>query len=289
MKKRFLLTFVLLVSTQAFAFLSTGHRLVAMIAYDHLTPHTKAAIRKIFPKRKSRSLRQQFISSSTWADRIKFQGITQYNSWHYVDKPIIRHGVKAKKSAPPNLATQLPFLVYELDKPKLTQHQKLFYLKMLIHLVGDAHQPLHASELYSLRFPYGDKGGNLYKIKVRYARNLHRYWDSGLNGFGKPLRHYPASYKELKAKRKSTQRLYRRIQHAYPYATYGRPARDLQSSTWINESYKIAKKQAYNVRYRGRPSAKYIKQNRRVIKRQIALAGYRLAFVLNSIFDKKSA
>ena len=56
-----------------------------------------------------------------------------------------------------------------------------FNLRLLIHYLGDVHQPLHSSELYSYDFPNGDRGGNSFLIKSDtnpIVTNLHMFWDS---------------------------------------------------------------------------------------------------------------
>ena len=51
---------------------------------------------------------------------------------------------------------------------------KAFALKILIHLIGDLHQPMHVSHAE-------DKGGNDIAIKFEgFADNLHGLWDYGL-------------------------------------------------------------------------------------------------------------
>ncbi len=53
-------------------------------------------------------------------------------------------------------------------------------MRYLIHILGDIHQPLHASTLVSKRFPNGDQGGNLFLIKYNQnIDNLHKLFDSG--------------------------------------------------------------------------------------------------------------
>lgn len=44
---------------------------------------------------------------------------------------------------------------------------KSLMLLILIHVVGDLHQPLHNAQLVSRDFPYGDKGGNLFKVDYK--------------------------------------------------------------------------------------------------------------------------
>jgi hypothetical protein len=54
-----------------------------------------------------------------------------------------------------------------------------FALRMLIHYVGDLHQPLHAVAEVDSTYPSGDKGGNAEAIpSICGAANLHAVWDS---------------------------------------------------------------------------------------------------------------
>ena len=58
-----------------------------------------------------------------------------------------------------------------------------FHLRLLIHYIGDIHQPLHTSSRYTKEYPNGDEGGNYYKVsekKVSEIKNLHMLWDSVL-------------------------------------------------------------------------------------------------------------
>jgi len=52
---------------------------------------------------------------------------------------------------------------------------------MLIHLVGDLHQPCHAFTLFSEQFPNGDRGCNSIKLKNKKdAKSLHAVWDKSI-------------------------------------------------------------------------------------------------------------
>ena len=56
-----------------------------------------------------------------------------------------------------------------------------FHLRLLIHYIGDIHQPLHASSRYTKDYPEGDEGGNAFKVHVNASEqitNLHALWDS---------------------------------------------------------------------------------------------------------------
>ena len=54
-------------------------------------------------------------------------------------------------------------------------------LRLIIHYVGDVHQPLHAAALVDSKYPSGDQGGNAEKIPSKDGvSDLHFVWDSVL-------------------------------------------------------------------------------------------------------------
>jgi hypothetical protein len=74
---------------------------------------------------------------------------------------------------------------YERNMPQVSWDlSDSFHLRLLIHYIGDIHQPLHASSRYTYAFPKGDEGGNGLRINVTNAgkgetpQNLHSLWDS---------------------------------------------------------------------------------------------------------------
>ena len=53
--------------------------------------------------------------------------------------------------------------------------------RLMIHIIGDIHQPLHTATLFSAEFPKGDMGGNLFEIiylKKKSYKELHEFWDA---------------------------------------------------------------------------------------------------------------
>lgn len=60
-----------------------------------------------------------------------------------------------------------------------------FNLRLLIHYVGDIHQPMHAVNRYTPEFPDGDAGGNLFNVTYSQTiHELHGLWDSGIGKYG---------------------------------------------------------------------------------------------------------
>jgi len=61
----------------------------------------------------------------------------------------------------------------------VVEDQKAFALRLIIHYVGDIHQPLHATALVDSHYPKGDAGGNFEHIPAQDGvTNLHSVWDS---------------------------------------------------------------------------------------------------------------
>ena len=59
-----------------------------------------------------------------------------------------------------------------------------YALRLLIHYVGDVHQPLHSTSRVNAEFPAGDRGGNSFPLPNHYAaNNLHSVWDSVIYEF----------------------------------------------------------------------------------------------------------
>ena len=60
-------------------------------------------------------------------------------------------------------------------EPELAQS---YALRLLIHYVGDIHQPFHSEANFSPEFPDGDKGANLFELPYHYnADELHAVFD----------------------------------------------------------------------------------------------------------------
>ena len=152
-----------------------GHRVVGEIASVYLTPKAKTEVQKILGT-------ETVALASVWADFIKSDTSFKYlNVWHYIDveKGLDHSGMKdaLQKDTTANAYTKMIFLIRQLKNKKLSQPEKQMYLRLLIHIIGDVHQPFHVSAT-------GDRGGN--DIKVLWFNgnsNIHRVWDEQLIEF----------------------------------------------------------------------------------------------------------
>lgn len=260
----------------------TGHEVVALIAYQHLDGPTKQQVdhltRLMFG---SRSPEYRFLLAAAWPDMIKRQDVTAFNQWHFISLPYVIDNTPAKPPSLQNVVWAVGQSVQVLSSDKSRSMEKAWFLNFLTHFVGDIHQPLHAATLYSEQFPESDLGGNLYRIQSPLARNLHAFWDKGAGLFVNEDNSY-FRLDEIKA-------LAYDIMQQYPQSYFGEKIKDLDPNIWARNSYELAKTRVYQIGYNSIPTDQYVKTAQTVVKQQTALAAYRLAYLLNSIFsDKKT-
>lgn len=262
-----------LFTTPLLAWDNAGHELIAIIAYDRLHENTKQEVdyyARIMDKRYTALLR--FLRASTWADYIRAQDVTAYNSWHYINIPYSLDRTATKPPQLQNAAWAINQAQQVLYSQRSNSFQKAEFLRFLLHFVGDIHQPMHAVNAYSKSHPYGDEGGNLYYLDEE-NRNLHSYWDGGAGLLKEHL-----SIAELKE-------LARKITQDYP-PEYFKNIQDDNPQDWANESFQIAKDFAYQTPQGKKPSAAYQAKGQQYVEQRIALAGYRLANMLNTIYTR---
>ncbi len=258
----------------ALAWNSTGHRIVAAIAYDQLTPATRARVDDLIrrhpdyqlflefaPRESAARARAAFIAASTWADQIKFDQRFKrkqtHADWHYINIGFSQDGTPLLDAPKPNVVTALEQLSRNLDPEALV---------WTIHLVGDIHNPLHTATRFTRQDPEGDRGGN--SVYVQPGRNLHSYWD-GLPGPDAA----DSAYVDNQARQLK-----------------GRPSSDLRQSfaEWAKEGVELAKKVVYafgqGVGASSQPvrlSRSYQEDAKSLARVQLVTAGQRLAVLLN--------
>ena len=166
----------------------------------------------------------------------------------------------SKQSPDGDLVSGIEFCKSVIKDKSTSDEDKAFYLKLLVHFIGDLHQPLHVAL-------EEDKGANDFKVQWFYQdTNLHTVWDR------KMIDDYGMSYSEL-AKNAD-------------YLTKDQ-IKDIQKGSvidWVNETHQLTRevyasvKQGDNLRYEY--SYKYLN----VARKQIQKAGIRLAKTLNDLF-----
>ena len=163
----------------AYCWGTTGHRVIAEIAQNHLTGKAQRHLKEIIGN-------ESLAYWANWPDFIKADttGVwKETDQWHYVNvEPqtniqSFKNSLSNQKA--PNLYTQIKILSEQVKDKKTPAKDREIALRFLIHLMGDAAQPLHVGRAEDL-------GGN--KIKLKFFgdnTNLHSLWDSKLVDFQK--------------------------------------------------------------------------------------------------------
>ncbi|GAA4107474.1 S1/P1 nuclease [Aquimarina addita] len=233
----------------------TGHRVTGEIAEKYLSKKTKRAIDELL---NGHSL--AFVS--IYADEIKSDDrYRKYSALHYVNFSFDKKYGEETPSERGDLIQGIGTCVEVLKSKTTTKDDKEFHLKMLIHFIGDLHQPLHVGR-------GEDKGGN--DIQVRWfneGSNLHRVWDSDM------IDNYGMSYIELS---QNTDEL--------SLAQIN----DIKKGDvldWTYETQALAKEVYASANVGEKLSYKYMYEQFPIVRAQLQKGGIRLAKMLNDIFE----
>jgi hypothetical protein len=279
MKARYLsipFFFLLFSAMQVYAWNAGGHMLVGEIAYQNLDAPVKAKVDKILGDlHKEYPYVQDIHEAAAWPDGLRSQKIEIFTHWHYVDTAFSSDGTPLKNiTDTDNAVWALNKIMPIVQNNRANWSERSRFLAFLIHFVGDIHQPMHAASQISAQNPDGDKGGNLFSLGAgiaKHGKNLHGLWDSGLGEF------------QNKMDSDGVKAMAKQITTAYPKAFFTTRLDNLSPQDWANESFLIAKCDAYDTLPNQKPSEKYLAKNRELAKQQVALAGYRLASLLNRL------
>jgi len=234
---------------------ATGHRTIGEIAEKHLSRKAKKEIDELL---QGKGL--AFVS--TYGDDIKSDdAYDKFYNWHFVNFPFDTTYELSEKDKNGDLVYGINFCIQTLKDPNASREDKVFYLKFLIHLIGDLHQPLHVGRAE-------DRGGNDIKVLWHNKKsNLHRVWDSDMINF------YDMSYSELSS---NTDKLSR---------TQVQIIQEGSILDWTYESQSLSKKIYASVQMDEKLSYRYSYDNFKLVRSQLHKSGIRLAKVLNDIFD----
>ena len=275
----------LIVSQSLSAWWDAGHMTIAQIAYHELEPDVKDQVDQYmqvvsdpFPNHAT------FVTSSVWADDIIEEGVNAFWSWHGAAYPYDPDGVltdAAQKEIIDNLDNNgivwaINQCMRTLRNPNASAWSKGFMLRMLIHIVGDIHQPLHCASLYSKDFPKGDRAGTRFYIDHPNYRSLHQIFDGAFDlGGRRPQRPLTDEDQQF------LDHLENKLTTAYPRSAFPQLC-DQEIDHWRAESYQLAVDFAYHrMTPNGKVSDEVMQEGQLITGRQMTLAGYRLADLLN--------
>jgi hypothetical protein len=250
-----------------------GHRLVGMLAANHLTPVARRNVAWLLGP-------ETLGGIASWADDVR-GGITQTGPWHYVNIPDSAASYDRDRDCPrqPGVAAgsrddawrdcavdRIRYHEQRLADTSLDRADRAIALKYLVHLVGDLHQPLHASAV--------ERGGNGILVRIfgsdmcgsdparQSPCNLHGAWDVSL------IAHRALDDRAFLAvleRRLSNDRLLNQPP--------GTPAE------WAMESLALSKQ--IMLPQQGSVDQEYYAKHVGALEQRLALAGARLAQLLN--------
>ena len=297
----FIILFLIFLIPTSYAWNYTGHVLIAQIAYDQLSQEKKnkadalaETVFKQLPIVQQEKLDYQYPTASTFAKVailpdvwrkwnlstifLKFHALPPMNlffslkeptaGWHFIDTPFPSSS-NCKLQDDKNVVWAINNLEKDLASSKLDS-SKALELVFLEHYIGDIHQPLHTVTNVTNSCD-GDRGGNNYCLKEnRYGKctkNLHSLWDSAV-GYLKPHENIKGLAYELET--------------LYPISQFQNKIDVSQANKWANEN--LSKMYfVYSTSQYVKPNKDYYQNGQAIAKKQIVLAGYRLAKEINQV------
>jgi len=301
---------VLATASPALAWNNKGHMMVAYIAYKRLTPAARARVDALlrrnpnygmwemaFPATVSDAEKRLriFMVAATWADAIKAPDSgyrddgsengsrpdgasssqnTGYNDrlrhkyWHFIVMPFTCDGSLLPTIPTPNAQDRIHLFRAVLASTTESDVLKSYDLTWLLHLVGDVHQPLHVATRVSVTQPDGDQNGSLVRLcRAPCDEDLRAFWNTI---FGTQTSVTSAA----------------KLAQTLPVAPAAAAA-VLDEAMWVHDSFELAKSKVYRppIGAGAGPfilTSAYRANAKSVARNQIALAGARLANVLNA-------
>ena len=291
----------------AFGWDETGHKITAYIAWQRMTPEVREKVLKIllsapedsqigtfYLNYGSRSVdsrkREYFMLMATWPDIVRDKNFPvraknyDHGDWHYSNTFWKLEKGKVE------MVNDMPKTGFAMDKiadfaalirGTATDAEKAVAIAWLEHLIGDMHQPLHASGKVAPSTPEGDRGGNGFLLTPKGTprdkqENLHWFWDSII------ARNIPNNDK---CDADYIDPIAQDIIRLFPADKYTNKMLPGNFEAWKKESVDVATTEVYRgVKFFEQPSDKYKKKALEIAQERMALAGYRMGDLFNEAF-----
>jgi hypothetical protein len=260
-------------SAHIYAWSAQGHRLVAKLATERLTPAARRNVEALLGP-------ETLSDVSSWADRY-LDGNFQTFYWHFLNIPPEATSYNRDRDCPaqPNVEPPTRVLKWRdcavdrilynkerLADLKLDRADRAIALKFLVHVIGDLHQPFHALGV--------GHGGNEIHVSIfgsetcgDYPCSLHSAWDGSMIAHRRlDDDRYLAVLNDLIATNEWA----------------SRPAGGPEE--WAMQSHDLAK--AALVPNHGIVDEAYYRAQIPVVEQRLALAGVRLAAYLNEVLTQ---
>ena len=261
-----------------------GHRVTGLVAERLLTAEARAGLHALMGS-------TDLAAMSVLMDRQKEsldERIPGSREWHYDNRPVCEPRARRADYCPDGRCASVQITRYyrHLVDRHSSLDERRFAVQVLVHLVGDVHQPLHASD-------HHDRGGN--DVRVSFPQpsgqlrqvNLHAAWDTD----------FVRAAFTTQDERRIAQQLVSNAGHAVIRGMQkGAPAQ------WMAESHELAQESAYGrlpgfacgsdgtaadfAAQRLPLDAAYVAHATSLVQKQLLRAGARIAYLLNRAFAK---
>lgn len=287
-------------SAPAWSWDGTGHMLITQIAFDTMPRAAALRIQKKLKPLHYGFPPYNFVTAACWMDDIKRDPQKPYrhlSALHYVDIPYSKCASHFEIPAGENAITKLQQTIKDLHKSTFDANEQARQWAILMHLVGDIHQPLHSTD-------HHDRGGNDVSItgipdlpENPKTHNLHFFWDTAYrydiyNGSVRQL------YSGVSTNNRPTDlkkgfiawQAWRLLQK-YPPQKMKNYA-DLNVTDWARESYEEGCNFVYAPVIESKKTsvflldANYVHGAHEIAARRIVLAGVRLGKMLTKLDAK---
>ena len=284
----------------ALAWDDLGHMVITRIAWSQLTPRTRerliamlmqapadAGIAELRPPAADSLSDLMFAAyASTWPDIIRrpepaARHAYHCGPWHYINY-FWSVGPDGNAVASATLLPDSVNIVTELERQSrivrdsaASGADRAVALAWVLHLAGDIAQPLHASSRVTPEEPQGDHGGNTFTLEPKMS--LHWYWDRVLSA------RYPKEPGETQEA--YVMRVSAEVAARTPRAQVAARLEPADVDLWARESLTAAERDVYCCGIAPGAAAPdaYLQHADAIAEPAIALAGYRLADLLNAL------
>lgn len=251
-KRLFIATILSICSLTLLAWGKQGHLITGDIAQMVTKKSIQDSVNKYLDGMK-------WGDAATWMDEVRSDHSYDYmKTWHYMN---VEKDKTYVKSSEENVINEIEIAIDKLkNRSKLTKAEINTNIKIIFHLIGDMHQPLHVG--------YGeDKGGNTIDVDfLGKQTNLHKVWDTEIINEKKiTTSSLEANYKSITAQQL---KLISKI--------------DVEA--WMKESRALLPK-VYDFKS-GIINQEYVDKNSDIIKKQLLTSGIRISAIMNEIFSK---
>lgn len=254
MRTLVVLFLIAIINIDSFGWGQIGHRTIGLIAQKHLSGKTKKKLREILKH-------ESLAVVSVWMDEERANPAYDHtHDWHWVTIENGKTYAEMDKNPNGDVIQTINRLIEELEKGGLSKEQEVINIKMLVHLIGDIHMPLHVGT-------GEDKGGNDVKVEwFNKDTNLHTVWDT----------------KIIDSKQFSFTELASVVDHFDDKGMKEKWQSD-GVMVWVDESMAL-RGQVYDLPDNKKLGYDYMYKNWAAVQERLHQAGVRLAGVLNKIY-----